>query len=90
MPYPTGRFFRGTLPRHFVPGYDHPVPLGRNTFSAPRLRLSQRLWGFNPGDHPINRFALKGREMIAGWTCVLTVFGLAPGARCGLSSVPQG
>ena len=26
---------RGRFPRHFVPGYDHAVPLGPNTFSAP-------------------------------------------------------
>jgi hypothetical protein len=29
IPYPTGRFFRGGFPRHFVPGYDRIVPPGR-------------------------------------------------------------
>ena len=28
IPYPTGRFFRGGFSRHFVPGYDQPVPPG--------------------------------------------------------------
>ena len=28
LPYPTGRFFRGRSPRHFVPGYDRIVPPG--------------------------------------------------------------
>ena len=28
-PYPTGRFFKGRFPRHFVPGYDQVVPTGR-------------------------------------------------------------
>ena len=23
IPYPTGRFFRGTLPRHLAPAYEH-------------------------------------------------------------------
>jgi hypothetical protein len=27
----------GRFPRHFVPGYDHAVPLGRDKFSATRL-----------------------------------------------------
>jgi hypothetical protein len=26
--YPTGQYFRGALPRHFVPGYDRTVPPG--------------------------------------------------------------
>jgi hypothetical protein len=29
IPYPTGRFFGGRFPRHFVPGYDRTVPPGR-------------------------------------------------------------
>ena len=29
IPYPTGRFFRGHFPRHFVPGYDRVVPPGQ-------------------------------------------------------------
>jgi hypothetical protein len=29
IPYPTGRFSRGTLYRHFVPGYDQHVPPGQ-------------------------------------------------------------
>jgi hypothetical protein len=33
IPYPTGRFSRGTLPRHFVPGYDQPVRPGQKPFS---------------------------------------------------------
>jgi hypothetical protein len=37
MPCPTGRFFRRTLRRHFVPGYDHTVPLGRNILRAEAL-----------------------------------------------------
>ena len=42
VPYGTvssGDVFPGTsfLSRHFVPGYDQPVPPGRSTFSAPRL-----------------------------------------------------
>jgi hypothetical protein len=53
--------------RHFVPGYHHAVPLGQNTFSPPRLCLSQRLCRFQPGvltwfhpwNHPPRRRALK-------------------------------
>jgi hypothetical protein len=29
--------FGGRRPRHFVPGYDHAVPPGRNTFRAEAL-----------------------------------------------------
>jgi hypothetical protein len=41
-------------------------------------RLQDSAQGFNPGNHPIKRIALKGREMIAWSRRVLTVFGLAP------------
>ena len=36
----------GRCLRHFVPGYDHAVPLGRNTFSPPLIKLA--LMGLNP------------------------------------------
>src|ERR1700744_3111880 len=34
IPYPTGRFVRGTFSRHFVPGYDRVVPTGRRDFAT--------------------------------------------------------
>ena len=39
IPYPTGRLFWDRCSRHFVPGYDHAVPPGRNTFRETALKL---------------------------------------------------
>jgi hypothetical protein len=30
---PVGAYFQAHLPRHFVPGYDQPVPLGQKPFA---------------------------------------------------------
>ena len=35
IPYPTGRFFRGNFPRHFVPGYDRCCPFGTQAPCGP-------------------------------------------------------
>jgi hypothetical protein len=40
IPYPTGRFFGGAFPRHFMPGYDRVVPPGQDvSFSGIRILL---------------------------------------------------
>ncbi len=56
IPYPTGRFFRGRFPRHFVPGYDRCVPTGRackRFATASRERASNFVTPFvGPKKHP--------------------------------------
>ena len=44
IPCPTGRFFRGTLFQHFVPGYDHACPSGTKAIRPNSLSLTSRLW----------------------------------------------
>jgi hypothetical protein len=34
--------------------------------------------GFNPGNHPVRRFALKGREITIRSTCAINAFDLEP------------
>jgi hypothetical protein len=69
IPYPTGRCFRGKpLPRHFVPGFDHTVPLGRSTFSArgkPRVKFSRPVGPKNQlYSHPRSRkFPTRPEDM---------------------------
>jgi hypothetical protein len=41
-------------PRHFVPGYDHAVPLGRNRFRAEAL-IKLALMGFSDQNGPPER-----------------------------------
>jgi hypothetical protein len=52
---PYGTVLSGRFSRHFVPGYDHPVPPGQKPFAA---QLSQRVFGptghENDAQHPIN------------------------------------
>src|ERR1700730_6581168 len=43
VPYGTALLGR-RCPRHFVPGYDHAIPLGRNRFRAEAL-IKLPLWG---------------------------------------------
>jgi hypothetical protein len=48
IPYPTGRFVRGSFARHFVPGYDRCCPYGtrwqtfRNSILASRFSNMER------------------------------------------------
>jgi hypothetical protein len=38
----------GRFPRHFLPGYYHAVPVGRNTISGPEALIKLALVGFQP------------------------------------------
>ena len=38
----------GRFPRHFVPGYDHAVPPGQNTFDRPALNTYETLGNDDP------------------------------------------
>jgi hypothetical protein len=44
-PSRTGRIFRGTLPRHFVPGYDRVVPTGRKYILRAEALIKLALMG---------------------------------------------
>jgi hypothetical protein len=45
---PTGRFFSGTLPRHFVPGYDRCCPYGTKYILRAGALIKLALMGFQP------------------------------------------
>jgi hypothetical protein len=64
---PSGTELSGSIPRHFVPGYDQPVLPGQNyqpvlrdkshsPIEGPRIKLA--LMGLNPG---LSRIALRLR-----------------------------
>ena len=48
--------------RPFVPGYYRAVPPGQTIRPSKRLTIILALMGFNPGDHQVWRFALKGSK----------------------------
>jgi hypothetical protein len=58
-------------------GHGGVLTVGRiiGQFVAPK-GLDDSAQGFNPGNHPIKRFALKGREIIRWWERVVSVYGL--------------
>jgi hypothetical protein len=58
---PTGRGLSASLSRHFVPGYDQPVPPGQKPFAYLGPRIELALMGFQPQESPPRRRALKGR-----------------------------
>src|ERR1700722_5621987 len=60
---PSGTELSASIPRHFVSGYDQPVPPGQKPFAHPRASHSVSAYGFNPGNRPPGRRALKGRQI---------------------------
>ena len=66
---PTGRFFWGTLPRHFVPGYDRCCPYGTKYILRAEALIKLALMGFQPWER---------REMLTRLTCVVATFNLPP------------
>jgi len=57
--------FEGRFPRHFVPGYDHAVPPGQNTFDRLHCaffslsRLLRPHWPHRLGVPILNRFTFR-------------------------------
>jgi hypothetical protein len=49
---PTGRFFSGTLPRHFVPGYDRCCPYGTKYVLRAEALIKLAFMRVNPGLKP--------------------------------------
>ena len=52
---PTGRFFWGTLPRHFVPGYDRCCPYGTKYILRAEALIKLALMGLKPWEAMIKR-----------------------------------
>ena len=59
---PLGRGYFPHDSRHFVPGYDHAVPLGQKTFSPPRLRIKLALMGLKPWAESSSPSGLRGNK----------------------------
>jgi hypothetical protein len=61
---PTGRFFWGTLPRHFVPGYDRCCPYGTKYILRAEALIKLALMRFQSWEALSKRIALKGRPLM--------------------------